>query len=241
MNVETDRLYWDRVNKYLPVLQVVPGLRLVAICNNLAFGKVNFESDIDLFIVAKRGRLFTVRFLVTTILHLMGVRRYADKVAGRFCLSFFVDDSSLDLSSVSIEDDVYLSYWLKTMLPVIDDGVSVEIANANKWVEDFFSEQKIVISRKKVFERSLFLSLVKFIYKWTVDLLLGSFIEFILRSWQLKRAKKKAEKASKAASLIVDEHVLKFHNIDRRAMYRDQWRRRFGSEKLSEEKFLSLR
>jgi len=37
------------------------------------------------------------------------------------------------------------------------------------------------------------------------------------------------EKADDRASLIVERHILKFHNVDRRAYYRDLWYKKYGS------------
>ncbi|MBI4231920.1 hypothetical protein HY605_01695, partial [Candidatus Peregrinibacteria bacterium] len=119
-----EKKLWQRVNRYVKFLEWIPFLRMLAVCNNLAFDRVTAGSDIDLFIVAKKGRLFIVRTLVTGVLHVLGVRRHGDKVAGRFCLSFFVDDCALDLKKLAIERDIYLAFWIFSMKPVIDDGVS---------------------------------------------------------------------------------------------------------------------
>lgn len=220
---------WQKVNRYIPYLKWVPFLRMVAVCNNLAFGKVDEKSDIDIFVVAKRGRLFTVRILVTLILQVFGVRRHGKKVAGRFCLSFFVDDSFLDLSKISVENDVYLAYWVASLKPVIDDGVSEEFWGKNKWVEVFFESEvnhdlSKVVARPKNFFSFLF----------------PRFVENLLRAWQLKRARRKALKASAGADLMVEENILKFHNIDRRKYYRDRWVEMYGDQKITTEKFSSL-
>src|SRR3989338_8633583 len=64
--------------------------------------KVDDDSDIDLFIVARAGRLFIVRSFSILILHVLGVRLHGKKIKGRFCLSFFIDDTALDLSKIAI-------------------------------------------------------------------------------------------------------------------------------------------
>ena len=221
---------WSKVNRYIPYLRWVPFLRMVAVCNNLAFGKVDAKSDIDLFIIAKRGRLFTVRILVTFILQILGVRRHGNKVAGRFCLSFFVDDSFLDLSKIAIENDVYLAYWVASLKPVIDDGVSSEFWAENKWVESFFENGELKYDVSRVLARPS--NIFAFLFP--------KFVESLLKRWQLKRARKKAALAGDGADLMVEEHVLKFHNIDRRKIYRDRWEEIFGSQKLTAKKFKEL-
>lgn len=234
---DLEKKLWRRVNRSLRFLKVVPFLKMVAICNNLAFGKVDEHSDIDLFIVAKRGRLFTVRILITFILHILGVRRHGKKVAGRFCLSFFVDDSALDLREIAIEKDIYLAFWVYSMKPVLDDSVSGEFLSANTWIREYFDEI-VEIDKSRIFAGGSFLkSIMNFILRGS----LGDFVENHMRKWQLKRAKGKLLTANKGASLLINEHILKFHNIDRRRDYRNEWFKTYGeNQKLNREKFLKL-
>lgn len=233
---DLEKQMWLKVEKYLHFLNFVPFLRMVAVCNNLAFSNLNKDSDIDLFIVAKKGRLFIVRTFVTVILHLLGVRRHGKKVAGRFCLSFFVDDSFLNLSSIAIEDDVYLRVWIKTLVPVIDDGVYQEFMRANAWVEDNF-ESSLAISKPRF-------SLPRSEVKNSLQVLLGGQIadscEGVLSNWQLGRARKKALTLKDSSNLLMTEHILKFHNYDRRREYRSLWRAKFSNSKISLEKFRQL-
>lgn len=236
---ELEKKLWIKVNRYLKFLKIVPFLRLVAVCNNLAFKKVDNGSDIDLFIIAKEGRLFTARILITGILHLLGVRRHGNKIAGRFCLSFFVDDKYLDLSKIAIEQDIYLAYWVKSMLPILDDGISGDFLQANLWAKRFFEEENAFeINLDKVINRKSFL---RGIFEWLLNGKFGDLLEKKLKRWQLKRASEKINLASGEASLIVDEHILKFHNIDRRRTYRNKWFKLYGKDaKLNEERFLVL-
>lgn len=233
---DLEKQMWRRVERYVGLLNFVPFLRMVAVCNNLAFSKLNEKSDIDLFIVAKEGRLFIVRSFVTAILHLAGVRRHGKKVAGRFCLSFFVDDSVLDLSPIAIEDDVYLRVWIKTLLPVLDDGVSQEFFRANAWADENF--EPLIRVNKPVFFFGK--SRLKRMFSWFLSGTIGNFIENKLSTWQLDRARQKAKNLPDPANLLISEHILKFHNYDRRREYRGLWQAKFGNAKISLDKFRQL-
>jgi len=231
-----EKQMWQRINKYMKLLKFIPFLRMVAICNNLAFSSLNENSDIDLFIVTKKGRLFFVRTLITGIFHLLGVRRHGDKVAGRFCLSFFVDDGFLDLSSVAIDDDVYLQVWIKTLIPVINDGVYDEFMQKNLWINHGFEQSTLLKKSIVLNERNYFRNFLD----WMFNGLLGDLVERFLMTWQLKRARQKASLLPDSSNLIINEHVLKFHNFDRRREYRNLWRKKFGNSLLSVEKFREL-
>lgn len=229
---DLEKKLWAKAYKYIARLRIVPFLRMVAVCNSLAMGKVDENSDIDLFIIAKRGRLFIVRSFVTVLLQIFGVRRHGKKIAGRFCLSFFVDDSSLDLSRIAIENDVYLAYWMNTLKPIIDDGVSMEFLRANSWLSDYFEniipEEHVLVPKEKTFE-SIF------------DGKVGTKLENFLKKWQTKRAHKKLEKLEDKSGIFMDDHILKFHNEDKRKIFTEKWIQKYGSDfKVTDEKFMSL-
>ncbi|MFH1533580.1 MAG: hypothetical protein ABID64_01475 [Nitrospirota bacterium] len=238
MNSEIEKKLWMRAKKYVRYLRVVPFLRMVAVCNNLAFGKVDEKSDIDLFIVAKRGRLFIVRLFVTFLLHVMGVRRHGEKVAGRFCLSFFVDEDGMDMREIAIDNDIYLAFWMKTMVPLMDDGVSGELLKENEWVKRYFADD-FVIDRSNVVGSG---GILNGIFGWMLGGWFGDKIEGVLKKWQMGRAKRKVAVVDmEVASLIVEDHILKFHNVDRRREYRKKWFDKYGvEEKLDLEKFLGV-
>lgn len=212
---------------------------MAAVCNNLAFGKVNIGSDIDLFIVADKGRLFTVRTFITFLFHFFGVRRHGNKIAERFCLSFFIDDSALNLENMAIDKDIYLAFWIKSILPLIDDGVSREFVLANDWACEYFerSEDFRIDESRVAYEKSF----IGRFFEILLDGVFGNFIENQLCKWQQKRACAKMEIAQDSASLLVNDHVLKFHNIDRRTEYRNRWIKTYGNDaKLTGERFFKV-
>ncbi len=240
MNSEIEKTLYKKAKRYVSILRIVPFVKMIAVCNNLAFSKVDEHSDIDLFIVAERGRLFIVRTLVTFILQVLGVRRHGNLVAGRFCLSFFVDDTSYDLSKIAIDDDIYLAYWCKTLVPLVDRGGAEEFVLNNQWIADYFEkpfdfklDNSRILKDRFVFGRALLR--VLFFWKW------GDFVEGVLSSWQIKRARAKAARASKGADLVISDHMLKFHNIDRRRYYRDKYFETYGKNALlTDQRFARL-
>lgn len=236
---EIEQKLWRRVKRYRWVFKLVPFIRMVAVCNTLAFGRVNEKSDIDIFIVAKRGRLFLVRILVVFWFQILGVRRYGEKITGRFCLSFFVDDSALDLSSVALKQDVYLAYWMKSMVIVADDGVSKNFLEANSWVEDYFESGAVNDLKRAPFSWKI---VHRGFWQCVFQYKFGDFLERNLKNWQMKRAKGKATALPDASGIVVSEHMLKFHNNDRRLKYRQVWLQLFGENtKITDDRFLALR
>lgn len=164
-------------------------------------GDVNEDSDIDLFVVVKNGRLFTARFFLTGLLHLLGVRRHGRKIAGRFCLSFFIDDSDLCLKKIAIKDDYYLMYWCHTMIPFIDRGIIEKFETANGWVSGLKLRRDCLFLDKKPW------------FEWIS-------IENLLKKWQLRRAIHKMNRLQRPHGVIINDHMLKFHDVDKREKLR---------------------
>ncbi len=78
------------IARYVKALQYIPFVKGVALAGSQALGLPKKSSDIDLFIVTAPGWLWLPRTLVTLVLHVLGVRRYGDKIANRFCLNHYV-------------------------------------------------------------------------------------------------------------------------------------------------------
>lgn len=206
-----------RVKRYCRFLRYVPFVRFVGVCNTVAFGAPASDSDIDLFIVAKNGRLFTARALVTFFFHLLGVRRHREKIARRFCLSFYVTQRGMDLHGVHLNrDDVYMYYWLRTMLPVLGDmSVYRGFLEINGIPERFRADRMLISGGRS-----------NGFFEWFLSGYAGNFLEAALGRWQKKRALAKKIALSDDSGIVISDDMLKFHNIDRRKDYREQWRLR---------------
>lgn len=238
---EIEKKLWDKARKYIKILQIVPFVKMVCVCNNLAFGLADEESDIDLFVVAKTGRLFIVRIFITLIFNFLGVRRHGDKIHHRFCLSFFVDDNALDLSKIAIDNDIYLAYWLKSQMPFINDGVSLRLLKENDWAKKYFeNENDFFIRTREIMPVYKRFDAWKRVFKFILSGIFGDMIEKILKNWQMKRAIKKVKKVPDAAGIIVSGHMLKFHNTDMREYFRNLWIKKYGNSKITDEKILKL-
>jgi len=233
---EVEMKLWARVERYIPLLNFVPFLRFVGVCNSLSFGITDANSDIDLFIVAKKGRLFFVRTVVTLFFQLLGVRRHGNKVAGRFCLCFFIDDTHLSMKTISFEGDIYLAFWVRKMIPIFDDGVFKSFFASNTWIRSYFDDL-IVSSSSRNFRKTSFVRhFVTIIFNGNF----GNWLEKILMNWQLRRSKKKMLSVGDSSGLIVEKNILKFHNIDRRRVYHRAWFDRFDDQIITSEKFLEI-
>ena len=107
-----------RAKQFTRMIARLSGTKAVYVCNTLALAHANEESDIDLFIVCKKGTVWQTRFFATLLLMILHWRVESAK-RDPVCLTYFVDETSLDLSKAAIDHDVYLQHWFLSLLPVL--------------------------------------------------------------------------------------------------------------------------
>ncbi len=222
---EISKKLWKRINFYTPLFKRIPFIKMIAVCNTLAFGCPDSDSDIDLFIITEKNRLFISRTILTLLTSILGIRRHGNKVKARFCLSFWISEEAMDFEKIQIKGgDPYLAFWALTLKPIFGEETYKKFLEINqKWINDrihlnpsFVKEGKNPpnpLSPKGGVLSSILCSLF-------------SVLESVLRSWQLKRCKAKMKNLNQESSNIVNEKMLKFHNVDRRKFYREEWEKR---------------
>ncbi|MDP2695708.1 MAG: hypothetical protein Q8O87_00455 [bacterium] len=119
---------WLKLLKRTWVFRHLPFVEFVLAAGSLATGNVNSNSDFDVIINARYGRIFTARAFAVLLLGLLGWRRrklsHKEAAADKICLNHFVTDKSLGLAPP------YNAYWknlYKNLIPVYGDQKSVQI------------------------------------------------------------------------------------------------------------------
>ncbi len=192
------------VLKYLGRLPFVEG---VFVCNSLAWHHTNAESDIDLFIVTKPGRTWTVRLLAAGMMALLRKRPGEAKI-DPVCCSFFVDGDHLDLASLKIdEQDPYLAFWLATLVPMVDrKGIANRLRVMNRWVDEVLPNAKGVVRASRWLPKQM--------RAWPLLMI----NEGKARVIQEKRFTKVIKEMKNVDTrVVVNDSMLKFHENDRRA------------------------
>ncbi len=72
-----EKKLWEKVEKKRRILSYMPGIYCICVCNSLAMNAAHQESDIDLFIITKKNRLWTARIFLTAFFALTGQRKTA--------------------------------------------------------------------------------------------------------------------------------------------------------------------
>jgi hypothetical protein len=187
------------------------GVRFIALANTTAWGYARDAGDLDFFVIVKRGSIWQTRLLAVfpfKFLHwLPGPKEGPDAV----CLSYFIADRGLDLSTHQIlPDDPYFRQWFLALQPLFDDGVGKELWEKNAalragypWARFWSVSPDLQVIRPR---------LRFFVFDWFEGL-----AEWIQRHWFPLRIR---ELLNIDSRVMVSEYVLKFHTDDGRHMYR---------------------
>lgn len=207
--------FLKKAQRVLPLLRFVPGVRGVAVANSVALGTADRHSDIDLLIITAPGRLWTARVGCTVLLHLFGVRRHHHKVAGRFCLSFFITETALDFSRIALSPhDPYLAFWIASLVPVFGRDAFQSLAQANQGF--VFAQAGIGIAfASKDFKIPTGESHLRRF----CEAVLGARTEALLLRFLLPRTLAKKARLDDASGTIVSAEMLKFHDRDARRFF----------------------
>ncbi len=210
---------FKKLRRAMRFVRLVPGVVGVAAGNTLAWWNTRPDSDIDLLVVTRPGMIWLARLLVVTPFAPLGKRPGAATV-DPFCFSFFVTTDALDFSSLRLEGgDPYLAYWVRSLVPVLDrGGVLNRIAEENEWTTDILPNGRP--SRRLTTPVP---SLNEGGETKQKKQIIATGLERLAKNIQLRRFPPKIRALMNVDSrVIVSDRMLKFHEIDRRAEYRDR-------------------
>lgn len=224
------RTKWLIAKRAAGWLRWVPFIRMVAVCNKLAYDNVRPESDIDFFIVSRSKRLWLTRFAATVMLDLLRLRRKGSSIKDKICLSFFVTDDALNLERLSLKpDDPHFMFWLDQFVLLFGQDEFVRFQQANNWIKQrlpfAFTEKD-----ERVIQDASFIRMIRRMKEWFLGGWLGDWFEAGFKRLQL--AKMKNNRDSRAWSdntdVVISDQVLKFHEADRRQEYRDRFKEKLA-------------
>lgn len=200
----------EKVSNYNKYFSKIPWILWIAICNSVAMNTAHKDSDIDLFIITKKNRLWTVRIIMTLALWILRQRKTSENHAGKFCLSFFVTENWLNFENITIKDDIYLAYWIDTLIPII---------NRKSIFSEFNNSNSLFLGKKQnIYIKNIEHWLLKTPHLLTIC---WNILEKLLKNIFLPRTKKSFQKLWKPFWVVISDDMLKFHNTDKRKEIRD--------------------
>lgn len=188
----------------------MPFVRMVAISGSISYGNNRSKDDIDLFLIARSGRVW-LTFMLLILRHKLSGKR------ATFCPNFIIGDGELAIR----ERNFYNAQQIAGLQPLIGDSLFRKFLAANEWIDRYrlaappdFPVGRLASKGTSVVERLL-------------SGRLGDMIESLARRIGMARMKRKRPPAPLAVNL--DRDYIKLHFIDHRASIVTQYRNRLAS------------
>ncbi|MBU1165168.1 hypothetical protein KKA15_06455 [Patescibacteria group bacterium] len=234
---DTVKIRMDRYNiaeiKYKKAIRMakffsmIPHNKMIAVCNTLGYSNSREGSDIDLFIITAKNRIWLTRLLSVFFLKILGLRPKGKKIKDKFCLSFFISEDNLNIENLGMgEQDIYFQFWVTQLVPIYNtQNLYEKFLDANSWVKSYLPNNFGFepAQRRKVKERIRIIRKIWAKTTFNIDEKVAKKIQLMIMPNKLKSL------ANKDTRVVINDQILKFHENDRREIYRDLWQRKVAS------------
>lgn len=226
-NLVISELKLKKARKAIRFIRCVPFLRAVFVCNTVASGTADENSDIDFFVITSMGRIWIVRLFTNLILRVFRLRTYGRNSKDKICLSFFVDENNLNLEKLkSQEEDIHFTYWLSQMIPVYDPkNFWKKFVSANYWTKKYLPNLNLNFGYLNVVGTGKFSLLWKKIWELMWLGTYGDLIEKQSKELQMAKFKLSVKEKSKLNDngVVIGSGVIKLHENDTRVFVYENW------------------
>ena len=132
---------WKKARRYLYWVQLLPFIEGVLVSGSLALGHTSEDSDLDILVVAKGGRIWMARLLILFLYGLAGVRRRHGETTApdKICPNHFVTTKTLHIPFPSL----YNAQTYLHLVPVYirRNELISDFWEANRWINRFVDFQ----------------------------------------------------------------------------------------------------
>jgi predicted nucleotidyltransferase len=201
---------WRRLRRIAWFLQAVPFLEMVAASGSMARELVKEDSDLDVLLVTRSGRIWMVRFIVTVALDALGLRRRpTGPTKNLICLNHYLAQDALKLPYQSL----YTALEYARIIPLFGEKQCWKFRIENKeWIEKYLVSVLLDNTRHIKTVKSFF---ILNIIKRAGEVALSGFAGDLLEKWlgdkQKKRITRGIETSETGGRVIASAMHLEFH------------------------------
>lgn len=200
---------------YRWVFKATPFLLGAFVSGSVAGGRAREESDIDILVIAKKGRIWTVRFFLTLWTTCLGIRRKGSNIANRLCFNHYITDASLEIPFQGL----YNAHTYIHLIPLINREREFEtFFQKNTWIKIYFfnalcirkeEEYMYKFPHPRVLEKLA--GIERSVEEFFLYSFLGEIFETIVRKFQLYFIIKNPLTKKIGGRVTANEFQLEFH------------------------------
>ncbi len=213
------RLFLKKINLIKFIIKLInyfPWIRVMGIYSSLSYKYFKKNSDIDLFFITEKNRIWSARFFLNTVFKILKLRPTKKNSKDKLCPSYWVDRKELSLLEFNYDKD-YLSYYSLSNFVFFSE--EKEIINdfflKNNWLKIITPNWQPINFNTSLIKKNLDNNKEKRILEFFLKILPESFykkIQFLIlpKTYFLNQDNKK---------VVLSNHVIKLHDKDKRQEY----------------------
>jgi len=133
-----------------------PYVRGIAISGSLSKNFADEHSDVDLFIITAKNRLWIAR----TIMHCFKKLTFLVNKEHFFCMNYYVDEQQLEIT----EKNIYTAIEIGTLIPLEGDIFFEKFYSANSWTRDFLPNKHLRVASAKPVKARFFKRSIEWLF-----------------------------------------------------------------------------
>jgi hypothetical protein len=179
-----------------------PFVRGIAISGSLSKNFADEFSDIDLFIITAKNRLWIAR----TVMHCFKKLTFLVNKEHYFCMNYYIDEQELEIA----EKNIYTAIEIGTLLPIQGDIVFEKFYAANVWIRNFLPNKNMRIASAKPVKTSILKTLFELLHNNPIGNALDNLLMKITANrWSKKTLNKKLNSHGLVLGMVTGKHFAK--------------------------------
>lgn len=118
---------WSQLLKYTRILSLIPFVRMVAVTGTLAMDIATLNSDIDLFVVAERNKVWTCRAFFVILVYLLKLFDI------HLCPNYVISEQHI----IFEDRNMYVAHEITQMIPLLGLETYWSLRRTNSWTNQF--------------------------------------------------------------------------------------------------------
>jgi predicted nucleotidyltransferase len=179
-----------------------PYVRGIAISGSLSKNYADDDSDIDLFIITTKNKLWIAR----TIMHCFKKLTFLVNKEHLFCMNYYIDEQQMEIA----EKNLYTAIEIGTLIPLQGDALFERFYAANAWTRDFLPNKNMRVSCAKPVKAIFFKSFVELLFNNSAGNAIDNMLMKITGNrWQKKTEQKKLNNHGIVMGMNTGKHFAK--------------------------------
>jgi predicted nucleotidyltransferase len=179
-----------------------PFVRGLAISGSLSKNYADDDSDIDLFIITAKNRLWIAR----TLMHSLKKLTFLFNKQHYFCMNYYVDEVQLQIR----EKNIYTAIEVATLMPLQGDTIFEQFYAENSWTKDYLPNNYLRLSSAKATKKRW----LKQLFETMLNNKLGDIIDKTLmrvtgQRWNKKTVEKRLNMHGFVLQMYAERHCSK--------------------------------